>query len=39
MDRRIPALQYCLEYMDENAAKTMENEKGGQIARHEFVVS
>jgi hypothetical protein len=33
MGRRIPAMQYCFEYMDENAAKTMKNEKGGQIAR------
>jgi hypothetical protein len=37
MGRRIPAKQYCFEYMDENAAMTMkngkspENEKAGKL--------
>jgi hypothetical protein len=30
MSRRIPAKQYCFEYMDENAAKTMKNKKAGK---------
>ena len=33
MGRRIPAKQYCFEYMDENAAKTTENGKTGKTKK------